>query len=169
VSQLRSDRMSERRVLRIRTMMTVAEIWQWIGMVVAGVALIATAAIAWLALLRWLIVIVPAIMLVGFAFTPELQLRFTAVFIGLLAILYLPLLAAAWVWRQVTGLRPVTFSRACPPSALELPHQMFAAEEDRDRADRQGKAAKDARDQNDRDSRARDLERQGMVSLWNRR
>ncbi|MBX9911048.1 MAG: hypothetical protein K2Z25_20375 [Beijerinckiaceae bacterium] len=149
-------------------MMTAGDVWPWIGTVVAGVALVAAVAITWLALLRWLIVIVPAIVLVGFAFLPELQLRFTAVLIGLLAILYVPLLAAAWVWRQVTGLRPVSFARAGPPSALELAHQMFADEEARDRADRQGKAVTEMHDQDDRDSRARDLERQGMVSLWSR-
>lgn len=150
-------------------MMTVGDVWPWIGMVVAGVALVAAVGIAWLAVLRWLFVIVPAIMLFGFAFEPELQLRFTAVLIGLLAILYLPLLAAAWVWLQVTGLRPVSFSRAGPPSALELAHQMFADEEARDRADRHSKAAGEARERDDCDDRARDLERQGMVSLWSRR
>ena len=149
-------------------MMTTAEIWQWIGMMVVGVALVAAVAITWLALLRWLIVIVPAIVLVGFAFAPELQLRFTAVLIGLLAILYVPLLAAAWVWRQVTGLRPVSFARAGPPSALELAHQMFADEEARDRADRQGKAASEARERDDCDGQASDLERQGAFSLWSR-
>jgi hypothetical protein len=149
-------------------MMTVAEIWQWIGMMVVGVALVTAVAITWLAILRWLIVIVPTVVLVGFVFEPEMQLRFTAVLIGLLAILYLPLLAAAWLWRRVTVLRPLAFARAGPPSALELTHQMFADEEARDRADRQNKAVREARDQDDRHDRARDLERQGMVSLWSR-
>lgn len=149
--------------------MTVAENWQWIGIVVAGVAFVAVVGIAWLAVLRWLVFIVPAIILVSFAFEPEMQLRFTAVLIGLLAILYVPLLAAAWVWRQVTGLRPVSFARAGPPSALELVHQTFADEEASDRAERQGKAAWEACDQDDRDSRARHLEKQGAFSLWSRR
>jgi hypothetical protein len=126
------------------------------------------AAIAWLALLRWLIVIVPAIVLVGFAFAPELQLRFTATLLGVLALLYLPPLTVAWVWRQVTGLRPAALAKAGLPSAMELAHQTFADEEARDRADRQGKAAREAREQDDRDNRARDLEQQGMVSLWSR-
>lgn len=149
-------------------MMTVAEISYWIGMTLVGVALLAVVAIAWLAILRWLIVIVPATILVGFAFEPEMQLRFTATLLGVLALLYLPPLAVAWILRQVTGLRPVALAKAGLPSAMELAHQMFAEEEVRDRADRQGKAAREARDQDDRDDRARDLERQGMVSLWSR-
>jgi hypothetical protein len=149
-------------------MMTAGDVWPWIGTVVAGVALVSAVAITWLALLRWLIVIFPAIVLVGFAFEPEMQLRFTAVLIGLLAILYVPLLAAAWVWRQVTGLRPVAFARACLPSAMELAYQTFADEETRDRADRKNKVASEVSERNDRDSRARDRERQGMVSLWSR-
>jgi hypothetical protein len=168
MSQLRSDRMSERRVMRVWTMMTVANVWQWIRPVVAGVALVVAAAIAWLAILRRLIVIVPGVVLVGFAFEPEMQLRFTAVLIGLLAILYLPPLAVAWILRQVTGLRPVALAKAGLPSAMELAHQTFAAEEARVRADRENKVASEVRERNDRDSRARDLERQGMVSLWSR-
>jgi hypothetical protein len=149
--------------------MTVAEISYWIGMTVVGVALLAVVAIAWLAILRWLIVIVPATMLVGFAFEPEMQLRFTAVLLGILAILYVPPLTVAWVWRQVTGLRPVALAKAGLPSAMELAHQTFAAEEACDRADRENKVASEVRERNNRDSRARDLERQGMVSLWSRR
>ncbi|MGL4439506.1 MAG: hypothetical protein ACRCUE_09550 [Bosea sp. (in: a-proteobacteria)] len=68
-------------------MMTAGDVWPWIGTVVAGVALVVAAAIAWLAILRWLIVIVPAIVLVSFAFAPELQLRFTATLLGALALL----------------------------------------------------------------------------------
>lgn len=148
--------------------MTAVGMSDWIGMSLGGIALIAAAAIAWLAILRWLIVIVSAIMLVGFAFEPELQLRFTATLLGVLALLYLPPLTVAWVWLQVTGLRPVALAKAGLPSAMELAHQTFADEEARVRADRQGKAVTEMRDQDDRDSRARDLERQGMVSLWSR-
>jgi hypothetical protein len=149
-------------------MMTVAEVSYWIGMIVVGVALLAVVAVIYLAMMRWLIVILPAIVLVGFAFAPEMELRFTAALLGVLAILYLPPLAVAWVWRQIASHRPVAFARAGPPSALELAHQMFAEEEVRDRADRQVKAAREARDQDDRDDHARDLEQQGMVSLWSR-
>ncbi len=149
--------------------MTVAEIWQWIGMVVAGIALLAVVAVVYLALMRWLIVIVPTIMLVGFAFESELQLRFTAALLGVLAILYLPPLAVLWVWRQIAGHRPVAFAEAGPPSAMELAHQMCADEEARDRADRQGKAIREVRERDDRDGQARDLERQGAFSLWDRR
>ena len=150
-------------------MMTVAEIWQWMGLVVAWVALVAAVTIAWLAALRWLVVIVLAVILVGFAFESDLQLRFTAALLGVLAILYLPPLTVAWVWRQVTGLRPVALAKAGLPSAMELAHQTFAAEEARDRADRQSKAVREARERDDRDNRARDLEQQGMVSLWSRK
>jgi hypothetical protein len=136
-------------------MMTVVEIWQWMGLVVAGVALVAAVAIAWLAILRWLIVIVPAVVLVGFAFERELQLRFTAVLLGVMAILYLPPLVSAWVWRQVTRSRAVIRARITPPPALEMAHQMCADEK--------------AREQDDRDGQARDLERQGAFSLWDRR
>jgi hypothetical protein len=149
-------------------MMTAGDAWPWIGTVVAGVALVVAAAIAWLALLRWLIVIVPAIVLVGFAFAPEMQLRFTATLFGVLALLYLPPLTVAWVCRQVTGLRPVALAKAGLPSAMELAHQTFADEETRDRADRKNKVASEVRERNNRDSRAIDLERQGMVSLWSR-
>ncbi len=149
-------------------MMTAVEISHWIGLTLVGVALLAMVAIAWLVLMRWLIVIVPAIMLVSFAFEPEMQLRFTATLLGVLAILYLPPLTVAWVWRQVTGLHPVALAKAGLPSAMELADQTFVDEEARDRLDRKGKAASEVRERNDRDSRARDLERQGMVSLWSR-
>lgn len=149
-------------------MMTAGDVWPWIGTVVVGVALVVAAAIAWLALLRWLIVIVPAIVLVGFAFAPELQLRFTMTIFGMLALLYLPPLLMAWVWRQFARSRAVVPAGITPPSALEIEHQAHFDEEARVRADRQSKAANYARDQDDRDSRARELERQGMVSLWSR-
>ena len=89
--------------------------------------------------------------------------------LGMLALLYLPPLLMAWVWRQVTGLRPGAFAKAAPPSAMELAHQTVADEEARDRADRQGKAASEARERDDCDGQARDLERQGAFSLWSRR
>jgi hypothetical protein len=149
-------------------MMTAGDVWPWIGMMVAGFALVAAVAITWLTLLRWLIVIVPAIVLVGFAFAPELQLRFTAVLLGLLAILYLPPLVLAWLWRQVARSRHELPAGITPPSALEIAHQAHFDEEARVRADRENKVASEVRERNDRDSRAHDLERQGMVSLWSR-
>jgi len=142
---------------------------QLIGMGVAGVALVVMAAIAWLALLRWLIVIVPAVLLVGFAFEPDLQLRFTATLIGLLALLYLPLLMGARVWRRAARSRAAVLAGINPPSVLEMVHHAHFDEDARDRVERQTKAARDARDQDDRDARACDLERQGMLSLWERR
>lgn len=149
-------------------MMTAGDVCPWIGTVVAGVALVMAAAIAWLVLLRWLIVIIPAIVLVGFAFPPELQLRFTATLLGVLAILYLPPLLMAWVWRQVARSRAAVPAGITPLSALEVAHQAHFDEEARVRADRENKVASEVRERNDRDSRARDLERQGMVSLWSR-
>jgi hypothetical protein len=149
-------------------MMTVAEIWQWIGMMVAGVALVAAVAIAWLVILRWLIVILPAVVLVGFAFERELQLRFTATLLGVLAILYLPPLVVAWVWRQVARSRAVLPAGITPPSALEIAQQAQFDELARVRADREHEVASEIRERKDRDSLARDLERQGMVSLWSR-
>lgn len=148
--------------------MTAAEIWQGIGMVVAGIALVAVAAIAYLAILRWVVVIVAAILLVGFAFEPDLQLKFTATLLGGLAILYLPPIVVARVWRQCARLRPVASTGINPPSSLETAYQSFADEETQGGSKRQDKVARDARDQDDRDSRVRDLERQGMVSLWSR-
>lgn len=149
-------------------MMTAGDVWPWIGTVVAGVALVVAVAIIWLALLRWLIVIVPAIVLVGFAFAPELQLRFTMALFGMLALLYLPPLLMACVWRQVARARAAVPARITPPSALEIAHQAHFDEDARVRADRENKVASEVRDQDGRDSRARDLERQGMVSLWSR-
>ena len=148
--------------------MTVGDIWPWIGTVVAGFALVAAAAVAWLALLRWLIIIVPTVVLVGFAFAPELQMRFKMTVLSVLALLYLPPLLMAWVWRQVARSRTVAPAGITPPSALELAHQAYADEKVRDRADQQSMAASAARDRDDRDTRARDLERQGMVTLWSR-
>ena len=150
-------------------MMTAGNVWPWIGTVVAGVALVVAAAIAWLALLRWLIVIVPGVVLVGFAFAPELQLRFTMTLFGVLALLYLPPLLMARVWHQVARSRAVVPAGITPPPALEIAHQAHFDEEARVRADRENKVASEVRERNDLDSRARDLERQGMVSLWSRR
>lgn len=149
-------------------MMTVGVVWPWIGMVAAGVALVATVTIVYLAILRCLIVIVPAVVLVGFAFEPGLQLRFTATLLGYLAILYLPLLLTAWIWRHVARSRAIIRARITPPSALEIVHQTFADDVVRERFEQRTNASSDVRDQDDRDSRARDLERQGMVSLWSR-
>lgn len=149
-------------------MMTVGEVWLWVWTIVAGAALVGAAAVAWLALLRWLIVIVPTVVLIGFAFAPELQLRFTMTALGVLALLYLPPLMIAWVWRQIARSRAVARAGIKSPSALEIAHQAFADEEAHDKADWRGKAASDTRNQDDRDSRARDLEQQGMVSLWSR-
>jgi hypothetical protein len=150
-------------------MMTAGDVVIWSAMILAGIALLLAIAVAYLAILRWLIVIVPLIVLVGFAFEPDMQLRFTAVLLGALAILYLPPLLLAWVWRQVAGQRPFVSARTNPPSTLETVHQTFADEMARHRADRQIKTASTARDRDDRDDRARDLERQGMLSLWTRR
>lgn len=155
----------------------VGEVWakmmaseglQWIGMVVVGVALVAAAAVAYLALLRRMVIVVPATILIGFAFELELQLRFTATLLGLLAILYLPQLIVALVWRQLVRSRAAVTAGINPPSALEMAYQAVADEDARDRFERQTKAARDAGDQDDRDARARDLERQGMLSLWQR-
>jgi hypothetical protein len=149
--------------------MTAAEVWQWIGTVVAGVALIVTVTILYLAILRCLIVIVPGVVLVGFAFEPGLQLRFTAILLGVLAILHLPPLVLAWVWRQVIRSHAVSLASITPPSALEIVHQTFADDLVRERFEQRTKTASEARDQDERDSRARDLQRQGMVSLWSGR
>jgi hypothetical protein len=149
-------------------MMMAGDVVTGIAIVFAGIALLLATAVAYLAILRWLILIVPMIVFVGFAFEPAMQLRFTAVLLGILAILYLPPLLLAWIWRQIAGPRPSVSARINPPSTFETVHQTFADEMARDRADRQGKTASTARDQDDRDDRARDLERQGMLSLCSR-
>jgi hypothetical protein len=51
--------------------------------------LIVAGIFAYAIVLRWLMVIVPAILLVGFAFEPDVQLRFTLTLLGWLAVLYL--------------------------------------------------------------------------------
>jgi hypothetical protein len=149
-------------------MMTVAEVWGWIGLVCAGTLLLAVSGIAYLALLRWLIVVVPTTIIVGFAFEPDLQVKFTVALLGVLAILYLPLLVVVWVLRQMTSPLLARRAKVKPPSALETAHQAFADEEVRAGVERYANAARKARDEVDRDARARELERQGMVSLWSR-
>lgn len=149
-------------------MMTAAEVWGWIGPAGAGAVLLAAAGVAYLALLRWLIVVVPTIIIVGFAFEPDLQLKFTVALLGVLAILYLPLLVGVWVLRQVTSPHLGPRAKVKPPSALETAHQAFADEEARAGVERYANTVRKARDENDRDARARELERQGMVSLWSR-
>jgi hypothetical protein len=148
--------------------MTAAEVWGWIGLAGAGAVLLAVAGIAYLALLRWLIVVVPTIIIVGFAFEPDLQLTFTATLLGVLAILYLPLLVVVWALRQVTSPHLGPCAKVKPPSALETAHQAFADEEARAELERYANAARKVRDEDDRDARARGLERQGVVSLWSR-
>ena len=149
-------------------MITMGDAWPWIGTVVAGAALVVAAAIAWLALLRWLVVIVLAVVLIGFAFKPELQLRFTTALLGALALLYLPPLFMAWVWRQLARSRAVVPAKITPPSALEIAHQAQFDDEARVRTDRESKVPGEDRTRDDCDRRARNLERQGMVSLWSR-
>ncbi|MGL4439021.1 MAG: hypothetical protein ACRCUE_07095 [Bosea sp. (in: a-proteobacteria)] len=137
-------------------------------MIVVAVAALAAATLAYLALMRWLIVVLPAFILVGFAFEPDLQLRFTATLLTVLAILYLPPLIIAWVWRQVAFAPPIVSGRNVSPSALEMAHQAAFDETARDRSDRQDKAAREIRDREDREAYSRDLERQGIFSLWSR-
>jgi hypothetical protein len=149
-------------------MMTVAEVWGWIGPACAGAALLAVAGVAYLALLRWLIVVVPTIVLIGFAFESDLQVKFTVALLGVLAILYLPLLVIVWALRQVSSPHLARRAKVNAPSALETAHQAFADEEARAGVERYDNAARKRRDEDDRDARARELERQGMVSLWSR-
>jgi Mn2+/Fe2+ NRAMP family transporter len=143
------------------------EVLLWSATLLAGTGLLAIAFVACLALMRWLVLIVPVIILVGFAFEPELQLRFTATLLGLLAILTLPPLLVAWALRQVMRRRAVT-GGASPPSALEMAHLSLVDDQAHARRGLLAQAAREARDRDDRDGEARDLERQGMVSLWSR-
>lgn len=76
--------------------MTAMEMGLGAGMVVAVVVGAVAVAIAYLSAMRWLTVITAAVVLVGFAFEPEAQLRFTATLLGALAILYLPPLLGSW-------------------------------------------------------------------------
>ncbi len=143
------------------------EVLLWSATLLAGTGLLAIAFVACLALMRWLVLIVPVIILVGFAFEPELQLRFTATLLGLLAILTLPPLLVAWALRQVMRRRAITCG-ASPPSALEMAHLSLVDDEAHARRGLLAQAAREARDRDDRDGEALDLERQGMVSLWSR-
>lgn len=149
------------------TIIMAGEVLLWSATLLAGTGLLAIAFVACLALMRWLVLIVPVIILVGFAFEPELQLRFTATLLGLLAILTLPPLLVAWALRQVMRRRAVTWG-ASPPSALEMAHLSLVDDEAHARRGLLAQAAREARDRDDRDGEARDLERQGMVSLWSR-
>jgi hypothetical protein len=137
-------------------------------MVVAVAVGAVAVTIAYLAAMRWLMVIAAAVVLVGFAFEPEAQLRFTATLLGALAILYLPPLLGVWGWRQMKGPHPRPRAPVARPSAQELAHHGFADEEASGSADRQAKATKDAREHEERIAKARDLERQGAFSLWSR-
>lgn len=149
------------------TINTAGEVLLWSATLLAGTGLLAIAFVACLALMRWLVLTVPLIILVGFAFEPELQLRFTATLLGLLAILTLPPLLVAWALRQVMRRRAVTTS-ASPPSALEMAHLSLVDDQAHARRGLLAQAAREVRDRDDRDGEARDLERQGMVSLWSR-
>ncbi|NJN37020.1 MAG: hypothetical protein HC794_08135 [Nitrospiraceae bacterium] len=148
--------------------MAAADIVLWSLTVLAVFAGVAAVAIAYLAAIRWLVAIVPAIVLVGFAFEPATQVRFTAALLGMLAILYLPPLVVAWVWRQIARLRPSRLGTIMPPSAREMAAQDFTDEMARDLAKQQVKVITNAREHEDPMARARDLERQGAFSLWSR-
>lgn len=148
--------------------MTAMEMGLGAGMVVAVAVGAAAATIAYLAAMRWLMVIAAAVVLVGFAFEPEAQLKFTATLLGALAILYLPALLGVWVWRRMGRPHPRLRAQVAQPSAQELAHHGFADEEVRGSTDRQAKAARDAREHEERIAKARDLERQGAFSLWSR-
>lgn len=148
--------------------MTASEIGLWMGMGLAAFACVAAVRIAYLAVMRWLVVLVPVIIGVGFALETQAQLRFTAALLGTLAILYLPPLLGAWVWRRAARRRRSLRAEIASPSAMERAHHGFADEEARISADRQARATRDAREQADREARARDLERQGAFSLWTR-
>lgn len=150
-------------------MMTAAEVLQGGVLVLAGTGLLVLAAVACLALMRGLIFIVTAIVLVGFAFDAELQSKFTAALLGWLALLYLPPLVVAVVWRQATRRRVVIAGRIAAPSAAELAQQAIADDEARVGTRQHLKAARerDRREQEGDDRRTRDLEQQGAFSLWN--
>jgi uncharacterized membrane protein YcjF (UPF0283 family) len=120
------------------------------------------------AAMRRLAVIAAAVTLVGFAFEPEAQLRFTATLLGALAILYLLALLGVWVWHRMGRPHPRLRAQVAQPSALEFAHHDFADEEAHVTVVRQAKAAKDVREQEEHTARARDLERQGAFSLWSR-
>ena len=149
-------------------MMTAADVAQGIAIGVACIALLTLVALAYLALMRWLILIVPTIILVGFAFDADMQLRFTVVLPGLLALLYLPPLVIIGVWRQNSNSRAVKLNTVRSPSSAEMTHQTFVDDEAGVRSQLAINAARDAREEQDLETQARFLEQQGAVSLWSR-
>lgn len=149
-------------------MMTAADVTQGIAIVIMGIALLMTAALAYLALMRWLILIVPTIILLGFAFDDDMQLRFTVVLLGLLALLYVPPLVMVWVWRRNSNSRAVELTTVRPPSSAEMAHQAFVDDEAGVRSQLAINAARDAREEQDIETQARFLEQQGAASLWSR-
>mgnify|MGYP007006645364 CR=1 FL=1 len=149
-------------------MMTAADVPQGIAIGVACIALLTLAALAYLALMRWLILIVPTIILVGFAFDADMQLRFTVVLLGLLALLYLPPLVIIGVWRQNSNSRAVELNTVRSPSSAEMAHQAFVDDEAGVRSQLAINAARDAREEQDLETQARFLEQEGAISLWSR-
>jgi hypothetical protein len=149
-------------------MMTAADGTQGIAIVIKGIALLMTAALAYLALMRWLILIVPTIILLGFAFDADMQLRFTVVLLGLLALLSVPPLVIIGVWRQNSNSRASELNTVRSPSSAEMAHQAFVDDEAGVRSQLAINAARDAREEQDLETQARFLEQQGAVSLWSR-
>ena len=149
-------------------MMTAANVTQGIAIGVVCIALLTLAAFAYLALMRWLILIVPTIILVGFAFEADMQLRFTIVLLGLLALLYVPPLVIVWVCRQNSNSRAVELNTVRPPSSAEMAHEDFVDDEAGFRSQFAANAARDAGEEQDRAAQARFLEQQGAASLWSR-
>ena len=149
-------------------MMTAADVTQGIAIVIMGIALLMTAALAYLALMRWLILIVPTIILLGFAFDADMQLRFTVVLLGLLALLFVPPLVIIGVWRQNSNSRAVELNTVRSPSSAEMANQAFVDDEAGVRSQLAINAARDAREEQDIEIQARFLEQQGAVSLWSR-
>ncbi len=149
-------------------MMTAADVTQGIAIVIMGIALLMTAALAYLALMRWLILIVPTIILVGFAFDADMQLRITVVLLGLLALLSVPALVIIGVCRQNSNSRASELNTVRSPSSAEMAHQAFVDDEAGVRSQLAINAARDAREEQDLETQARFLEQQGAVSLWSR-
>jgi hypothetical protein len=149
-------------------MMTAADVTQGIAIVIMGIALLMTAALAYLALMRWLILIVPTIILVGFAFDADMQLRITVVLLGLLALLSVPPLVIIGVCRQNSNSRASELNTVRSPSSAEMAHQAFVDDEAGVRSQLAINAARDAREEQDLETQARFLEQQGAVSLWSR-
>lgn len=149
-------------------MMTAADVAQGIAIVILGIALLMTAALAYLALMRWLILIVPTIIMLGFAFDADMQLRFTVVLLGLLALPHVPPLVMVWLWRRNSNSRAVELYTVRSPSSAEMAHQAFVDDEARVRSQLAINAARDAREEQDLEIQARLLEQLGAVSLWSR-